>query len=139
MGRILAIDYGLKRTGIAVTDSSQIIATALETIPTSELFEYLKKYFASEEVDEIVVGKPMRLDNTPTHLTEPVNKLISQLRKSFPDKTVTLQDERFTSKIAMQTMIAGGVKKKQRRKKENLDKISATLILQTYLESLRNR
>ena len=134
MGRILALDYGLKRTGIAVTDPSRIIATALDTVATSQLLDFLKKYFSNEQVDIIVVGMPKKLDNTPTHLTEPVNKLISQLEKSFPDKKVTLQDERFTTSIAKKTMLDSGAKKKDRRKKENLDKISATLILQSFME-----
>ncbi|HEX9650666.1 MAG TPA: Holliday junction resolvase RuvX [Cyclobacteriaceae bacterium] len=135
MGRILALDYGLKRTGIAVTDPSRIISTPLLTIHTSGLFEFLKSYFMKEQVEIIVVGMPRKLDNTPTDMTKPVEKLVDKLKKTFPDKKVTLQDERFTSSIARAAILESGMKKKGRRKKENVDKISATLILQSYMES----
>lgn len=135
MARILALDYGLKRTGIAVTDPMQIIATALETIPTEKLFTFLENYISSEEVETIVVGFPKSLDDKDTHATAPVRTLMAALEKKFPSIKLVVEDERYTSKMAMDAMIAGGMKKKNRRKKENLDKISAVLILQSYLES----
>jgi len=135
MGRIIAIDFGLKRTGLAVTDPLQIIGSPLVTIPTSSLLQWLKSYFEQEPVDRIVIGMPSRLDQSDTHITKDVIKLIQRLKESFPDVPVTRIDERFTSKIAMQSMILGGMKKKDRKKKENVDKISAALILQSYLET----
>ncbi len=137
MARILAIDYGLKRTGIAVTDPLRIIATALETVETDKLMNFLKIYFVREPVDHLVVGMPKRLSNEDTDMTPHVRKLVEELEKHFPDKPVTLIDERFTSSIALQTMIDGGMKKKDRRVKGNVDKISATLILQSFMESRR--
>jgi putative Holliday junction resolvase len=133
MGRILSIDYGLKRTGIAVSDPMRIIATALETVESAKLIPFLKAYFQKEPVDELVLGLPKRLNNTDTDMTPFVNQLAEQLRISFPDKPLTLVDERFTSSIALQTMIAGGMKKKDRQVKGNVDKISATIILQDYM------
>ncbi len=135
MARILAIDYGTKRTGIAVTDPLCIIATALETVESDKLMHFLAAYFQKEPVDQLVVGMPKRLNNEDTDMTPLVRQLIEQLNKRFPDKPVALIDERFTSSIAFKTMIAGGMKKKDRRVKGNVDKISATLILQSYLES----
>ena len=139
MGRILAIDYGLKRTGLAVTDTQQIIATALETVPSTELLRFLQSYFQKESVDQLVLGMPKKLNNTDTDMTQPVRALLKQLQEKFPDKPVALIDERFTSSIAMQTMISGGMKKKDRRVKGNVDKISATIILQSYMESKSGR
>jgi len=139
MGRILAIDYGLKRTGLAVTDTQQIIATALETVPSTELLKFLQSYFQKESVDQLVLGMPKKLNNTDTDMTQPVRALLKQLQEKFPDKPVALIDERFTSSIAMQTMIAGGMKKKDRQVKGNVDKISATIILQSYMESKSGR
>ena len=135
MGRILAIDYGMKRTGIAVTDSSRIIATALETVPTDQLFKFLMGYFQKEPVDQLVVGFPKRLDNTDTDMTPEVRKLAESLSDKFPDKPVALIDERFTSSMAKQAMLDGGMKKKERRVKGNVDMISAVLILQSYMET----
>jgi putative Holliday junction resolvase len=135
MGRILAIDYGLKRTGIAVTDPLRIIATALEVIESEKLMEFLKSYFKKEQVDELVLGLPKKLNNQDTDMTPYINKLAESLKKTFPDKPLALVDERFTSSIAHQTMIDGGMKKKDRQVKGNADKISATLILQTYMQS----
>jgi putative holliday junction resolvase len=135
MARILAIDYGLKRTGIAVTDVNRIIATALETVESEKLINFLTSYFQKEPVDQLVVGMPKRLNNEDTDMTEPVRKLVEVLAVKFPEKPVALIDERFTSSIALQTMIDGGMKKKDRRVKGNVDKISATLILQSYMES----
>ncbi len=139
MARILAIDYGMKRTGLAVTDPSQIIATALETVPTEKLINFLKDYCQREPVDQLVVGFPRRLNNTDTDMTPEVRKLVTVLEKAFPGKPVTLIDERFTSTMARQAMIAGGMKKKDRRDKGNVDKISATLILQSFMESRASR
>lgn len=138
MGRIIAIDYGLKRTGLAATDPMQIIASALETIPTKELIPYLKKYLETEEVEAIVLGFPKNLNNQDTHTTQPVLKLEKELINTFPNHPVHLVDERFTSKMALDSMISGGMKKKDRRNKGNVDKISAVIILQSYLESKGN-
>jgi putative Holliday junction resolvase len=135
MPRILAIDYGLKRTGLAVTDPMRIIATALDTVDSSKLFSFLSSYFHKEQVDQLVVGLPKRLNNKDTDMTAPVLKLVADLKVKFPDKPVALIDERFTSSIAMQSMIDGGMSKKDRRVKGNVDKISATLILQSYMEN----
>ena len=135
MARILAIDYGMKRTGLAVSDPLRIIATALETVETGKLMSFLTNYFQKERVDQLVVGMPKRLNNEDTDMTPHVRLLVGHLHKIFPDKPVALIDERFTSSIALQTMIDGGMKKKDRRVKGNVDKISATLILQSYLES----
>jgi putative holliday junction resolvase len=134
MGRILAIDYGLKRTGIAVTDPMRIIATALDTVESQKLIQFLKSYFQKEQVDEMVLGLPKRLNNTDTGMTAPVLKLADLLKKTFPEKPLALLDERFTSSIALKTMIAGGMKKKDRQVKGNVDKISATIILQDYMQ-----
>ena len=135
MARILAIDYGLKRTGLAVTDGQRIIATALETVETHQLLVYLERYFQKETVDQLVVGMPKRLDNTDTDMTPHVKKLVAQLKEKFPALPVALVDERFTSSLALDARIRGGMKKKDRRVKGNVDKISATLILQSFLES----
>lgn len=133
MPRILAIDYGAKRTGLAVTDPSKIIASALETVPTDELLEYLKKYTQTEAVEAFVVGMPKNLDGTTTDGTAYVERFVVELKNSFPETPIHLHDERFTSKMAMQTMIAGGMKKKDRRVKGNIDKISAVIILQSFM------
>jgi len=137
MGRILAIDYGLKRTGLAVTDPLKIIASPLETISTDGLINWIKKYIMSEQVEQIVVGMPVKLDLSATDTTEPAKKLVAILEATFPDIPVAKEDERFTSKIALQTMIAGGMKKKDRRDKANVDKISAAIILQSYLGRMK--
>jgi putative Holliday junction resolvase len=133
----MAIDYGIKRTGLAVTDGLQIIATALETVETKSLIEYLKKYFQEEQVDELVVGMPKQMDNTDSDTAQYVRQFVTKVNAAFPDLPVRYADERFTSKIALRAMIDGGMKKKDRREKGNVDKISATLILQSYLESRR--
>jgi putative Holliday junction resolvase len=138
MGRILAIDYGLKRTGLAVTDPLKIIASPLETISTGDLVSWIKKYIISEQVEQIVVGMPVKLDLSANDTTEPAKKLVATLMATFPDIPVAEEDERFTSKIALQTMIAGGMKKKDRRNKANVDKISATIILQSFLERTKS-
>jgi putative holliday junction resolvase len=133
MGRILAIDFGLKRTGLAVTDPLQIIASPLDTIPTDALIDWLKKYVTNEGVERIVIGMPVKHDLSDTHTTAPVRKFVEQLKLEIPSIPLSLEDERFTSKIALQTMISGGMKKKDRRDKSNVDKISAAIILQSYL------
>ncbi|MCE7042253.1 Holliday junction resolvase RuvX [Dyadobacter sp. CY312] len=137
MPRLVAIDYGAKRTGLAVTDSLQIIATALETVRTHDLLEFLKKYALNEEIEAFVVGMPRRLDNTDSDNTPRVQAFVKLLMKTFPDKPVHTHDERFTSSMALQSMIASGSKKSDRREKGNIDKISATIILQSFMESRR--
>jgi putative Holliday junction resolvase len=135
MGRILAIDFGLKRTGIAVTDSLQIIANGLDTVPTHTLLDYLKSYFDREAVDKVVIGMPKNLDSSDTDSTHGVRVLIKHFRKKFPEMPIIEHDERFTSQLAMQAMIAGGMSKKDRRVKGTVDRVSATIILQSYMES----
>lgn len=134
MGRILAIDFGTKRTGLAVTDPQQIIATALETVETARLFVYLEAYFRKEAVDLLVIGMPRRLDNQDSDMAPQVRKLAEVLKTKFPDKPQTFVDERFTSSLARDAMIRAGSTKKDRRDKGNIDKVSATLILQSYVE-----
>lgn len=138
MGRILAIDYGRKRTGIAVSDPLQMIANGLETVPTHTLIDFLKDYFAKEIVDTVVVGYPKQLNNQPSQSVVFVNEFLKKFEKIFPERDLQLVDERFTSKLAFQAMIDGGVKKQQRRNKALVDKISATIILQSYLEAKEN-
>lgn len=135
MGRLLAIDYGLKRVGLAVTDPLQIISTALETVPTKQLLNFLVEYCKKEQVDAFIVGKPLNLQLQKTDSTDAVMKFVPQLKKSFPHHAVHLHDERFTSKMALDAMIRAGSTKKDRRKKENIDKVSATIILQSFIES----
>lgn len=138
MPRILAIDYGTKRTGLAVTDPLQIIATALETVDSVQLISYLKKYFEKEQVSEIVIGMPKKLNNTDSENAAAVKKFIGQFKQSFPSIPVKEMDERFTSSLALDAMISGGMKKKDRQVKGNVDKISAVLILQNYMERKRS-
>lgn len=139
MGRLLAIDYGQKRVGLAVTDSEKIIATALETVAEKEVLEYLKKYIETEPVEVFVLGMPKRLDNSPSSNAAAVVKFQQKLETLFPDIPIALEDERFTSSLALDAMITGGMSKKNRRNKSNVDKISAVLILQTYMERVSNR
>jgi putative Holliday junction resolvase len=135
MPRILAIDLGTKRTGLAVTDPLQILANPLETIKTGDLIDYIKNYCSKEDVDTLVLGYPIRLDGTPNEMTPRVILMKDQLEKVFSTKKIVLIDERFTSKMALQSMIAMGSKKKDRREKAgNLDKVSAAIILQSYLQ-----
>ncbi|WP_194777157.1 Holliday junction resolvase RuvX [Pararhodonellum marinum] len=137
MSRVLAIDLGTKRTGLAVSDSLRITANPFQTIPTKDLDLFLKNYFEKEEVGTIVVGYPKSLDGKDTQMTQPTIRLKEKLAKAYPDKKVVLVDERFTSKMAMQSMIAMGSKKKDRMEKAgNLDKVSAAIILRTYLDQL---
>jgi len=135
MGRVLAIDYGLKRTGIAVTDAMRIIATPLETVSSVDLLKFLTTYLQKETVDEFVVGMPKTLKNEDSQIAPAVRKFVEELKKTFPEKPVHLVDERFTSSMAMRAMIDGGMKKKDRQVKANVDKISATIILQSFLAS----
>ncbi|MDA0356934.1 MAG: Holliday junction resolvase RuvX [Bacteroidetes bacterium] len=136
MPRILAIDYGLKRSGIAITDPLRLIASGLTTVETSKLILFLSEYFAKEEVDLIVVGLPKQMDNSASESEPAILKFIESLDRNFVGLKVVRYDERFTSKMASQAMISGGVKKSKRREKGMLDKISATLILQGFMESL---
>ena len=133
MARIICIDYGKKRTGLAVTDPLQIIATSLITIETHTLIPFLKNYFLLETVELILIGEPLNLDDTATHATPLVKAAIVQLKKSFPSMPVQTVDERFTSKMASRAMIDMGMKKKERRVKGNIDQIAATIMLQEYL------
>ncbi|HEY3430702.1 MAG TPA: Holliday junction resolvase RuvX [Cyclobacteriaceae bacterium] len=137
MGRVVAIDYGRKRTGLAVTDPLRIIATALDTVPSTDLLSYLKAYSQKETVDEFVIGMPKTLKNEDSETAPLVRKFIELLKNNFPGKPVHEVDERFTSRMAQRTMIDGGMKKKDRQEKGNVDKISATIILQSFLESSR--
>ena len=137
MGRILAFDYGLKRTGLAVTDPLRIIATPLETVSTNDLFSFLTDYLQKETVDEFVVGMPKTLSNQDSEIAPMVKKFVENLILKFPGKQVHLADERFTSRLAMQAMIDGGMKKKNRQVKGNVDRISATIILQSFLEAVK--
>lgn len=133
MSKILAIDYGSKRCGLAATDNSQIIASALTTVDTRDIFKFLTDYFLKNQVDDIVLGEPKRLDTSDTHNSQPVRDFKIKLEQKFPDKKIHMIDERFTSKMAFQTMIDGGLSKKQRRNKSLVDQISATIILQSFL------
>ena len=138
MGRILAIDYGQKRVGFAVTDELQICANGLDTIPVAQAFDYLKQYLQREKVDVIVVGEPRKMDNTPSESSRYIEPFVNRLRKELPNispgTTLARMDERFTSRLAFQTMIDIGLKKKDRQNKALVDKMSATIILQSYME-----
>ena len=133
MARIMAIDYGSKRTGIAVTDPLQIIATGLTTVHSKDVIEFIRKYMEKEEVSCIVVGEPKRMNNGPSESARFIEPFVIHLKRSFPGVKVERMDERFTSKMAFQTMIDSGLKKKDRQDKELVDQISATIILQSYL------
>jgi len=134
VGRILAIDYGQKRVGLAVTDPLQMIATRLETIAAHEIWTFLKAYFAKENVEKVIVGYPMQMNNQPSQAVQYVNPFLKKFQKDFPDMPLEQVDERFTSKMAFQTMIDAGLKKKDRQNKGTVDGVSATIILQSYLE-----
>jgi len=133
LGRLLALDYGKVRTGIAVTDELQLIASGLTTVNTNDLMVFLKEYVASEDVEKFIVGEPKQMDYTPSQSEELIIPFLKYLSRTFKDIPIERQDERFTSKMAIRAMIDGGVKKKQRRNKALVDEISATLILQAYL------
>lgn len=134
MPRIMAIDYGKKRTGLAVTDPLQIIATGLTTVETPQLMNFLKDYFNKEQVEKILVGEPTNWDDSDTHATPLVREFVIRLKKSFPTIPIVMVDERYTSKMASQAMIDMGLKKHQRRNKALVDEIAATIILQEYLQ-----
>ena len=139
MGRILAIDYGRKRSGVAVTDTLQLIANGLDTVATHELEVFLKSYFSKEDVELVIFGYPKQMNNQPSENVIYVNQFLNRFKKVFPKMPYELVDERFTSQIAFQAMIDGGVKKQKRRDKALIDKISATIILQSYLEQKNNK
>lgn len=133
MGRIVAFDYGKKRTGIAVTDPLKMIATPLATVPTHEVLLFLERYMQQETVEALVVGLPKNLDNTPSPMTTAATRFTKVLAKRFPQQRIFEHDERYTSKIAQASLVQGGFARKDRRNKENLDKLSATIILQSFL------
>lgn len=133
MPRILAIDYGIKRTGIAVTDEMQIIASGLTTIPSETVIAFLKDYFAKEKVGKVLIGEPKQMNGLPSESTEIIEKFVTKFKQEFPEMPLERSDERFTSKMAFQTMIDSGLKKKQRQNKALVDEIAATIMLQDYL------
>jgi putative Holliday junction resolvase len=134
MSKIIAIDFGLKRTGLAITDELRIIAAPLTAIDSTNLMDYLTLFFQKESVETIVLGEPKRLDNSDTHISENVRLLKVALENQFPDKKVVLHDERFTSMIAARSMVDAGMNKKKRQDKGNIDMVSATVILQSYMD-----
>ena len=136
MGRILALDYGKVRTGIAVTDTMKMIASGLTTVNTPDLFDFLSKYLKEEKIETLVVGEPRQMQDKPSESEPLIAKFLTEFNKRYPEIKVERQDERFTSKLAVQSMIEGGMKKKKRRDKALVDEISATLILQAYLERI---
>lgn len=135
MGRLLAIDYGLKRSGIAVTDELQLIASGLTVVKTEELLDFLKNYLSTEPVDKIIIGLPKQMNNSPSESEIYIKDFIELLSNALPDLPIEREDERFTSKLAFQSMLASGMTKKKRQNKSTLDEISATLILQSYMAS----
>jgi len=134
MSRILAIDFGQKRCGIAVTDELQMISSPLTTVPSKDLIDFLKKYLEDEDVELVVIGEPKTMDNKPSDSTKYIQPFIGRLKKAMPDLKIARMDERFTSRMAFQIMIDGGLGMKARRNKELVDSISASLILQSYME-----
>ncbi len=132
----MALDIGRKRTGVAVTDPLKIVANALTTIPTHTVISFIAKYLAEQEVELLVVGLPMQMNNTPSESVTYINPVLRKIQKELPDLRVVQVDERFTSKLAMQAMIDAGLKKKDRQNKATIDAVSATIILQSYLEGL---
>ena len=139
MGRILGIDYGRKRTGVAVTDPLQIVAGNLATVPTHTLMSFIKDYIAREQVERIVIGQPTQLNGEPSESMKYITPFVSKLRKELPDMPIVMYDERFTSTIAHRAMIDGGMKKSDRRDKSRVDAIAATIILNDYLQSKLNQ
>ena len=133
MPRILAIDYGHKRTGIAVTDDFQIIASGLATVASETAIIFLKNYFSNENVEKVLIGEPKQMNGLPSESTESIEKFVEKFTKAFPEMKIERVDERFTSKMAFQTMIDSGLKKKQRQNKALVDEIAATILLQDYL------
>ena len=134
MDRLIGIDYGRKRTGLATSDPLGIFASALETVPSAKIIDYLKKYAEKETITHIVIGYPMNLNGQPSEAAKDVDAFLPVLKKAFPDVPVTLEDERFTSVLAHRAMIDGGMKYKDRKDKTSVDKISAAIILQGYLD-----
>ena len=137
MARILAIDYGLKRTGIAITDEMQLIASGLTTIPSETVLAFLKDYFSKEKVEKVIIGEPKQMDGTPSESAVIIEKFIVLFQKEFPNIPIKRVDERFTSKMAFQTMLDSGLKKNQRKNKALIDEIAATIMLQDYLQYKR--
>ena len=135
MARIVALDFGKKRTGIAVTDPSQLIATALDTVETGELIGYLKKYFAKEEIEKVLIGYPLNFDNSDTDATPLVDKFIPKFQHVFPTVPIEKVDERLSSRMASQAIAEMGLKKKDREQKELIDSVSAVILLQEYIQS----
>jgi putative Holliday junction resolvase len=133
MPRILSIDYGIKRTGLAVTDELQIIASGLTTVPSEKIITFLKDYFSKEKVSKVIIGEPKQMNGEPSESTPIIEKFILQFKVQFPEMKIERVDERFTSKMAFQTMIDSGLKKKQRKNKGLVDEIAATILLQDYL------
>ena len=138
MDRIIGIDYGRKRVGVAVSDPLGIFASALDTVPAAKIIDYLKNYAANQTVSRFVVGYPVNMDNTPSEAAADVEIFLKNLAKKFPEIPVTLEDERFTSVLAHRAMIEGGMKAKDRRDKNSVDRISAAIILQSYLDRKNN-
>jgi len=139
MARILSIDFGRKRVGLAVTDPQQIIANRLTTIPTHTIWDFLTEYFQKEKVESVVVGYPLQMNNEASEAVRYINPFLKKFQIQFPDMKLEILDERFTSKLAFQTMIDGGLKKQKRQDKAMIDGISATIILQSFLEQKRNK
>ncbi len=139
MGRILAIDFGQKRVGLAVTDENRIIANALETVHSKDIFLYLKNYLNREHVDCFVIGEPRKMNNQLSEAVKFIDPFVRKLKREFPDVMIERFDERFTSKIALQTMVMSGISKKDRQNKATIDKISAVLILQSFMDHLKKR
>lgn len=137
MDRIIGIDYGRKRVGVAASDPLRIFASALETVPSANIIEFLQKYAQSETIERFVVGYPVNMDNKPSQAAKDVEAFLNLLKKKFPGIPVSLEDERFTSVLAHRAMIEGGMKKKDRMNKSSVDKLSAAIILQTYLDRVR--
>lgn len=135
MGRWLALDIGAKRTGIAVTDPLRIIATALNTVPTKELIPFLKVYLSAEQVDIIIAGEPKQMDSSPSESAKMINTVIAKIKQAFPEMNIQRMDERFTSKMASHVISQSGKSKKERQNKELIDTVSATIILQSYMEA----
>jgi len=138
MGRIIGIDYGLKRIGLAVTDPLQIFASPLTTVSPAEFDGFITNFLKTDEVDAFVIGYPVQMNNQPSASVTYINPFIKKLKKTYPEKHIYLADERFTSQMAMRTMVEGGVKKKERQDKAMVDKISASIILQSFLDNRAN-
>jgi len=134
MGCLIGIDFGVKFSGIAITDTNQIIASPLDTCKTNELIPFIRKYDKNEKVDALIIGKPIQKDGSPSDIEKEIIEFITNLKKIFPDKSIYRQDERYTSKISSKVILESGIKKNKRKNKRLIDKISATLILQSFLE-----